>query len=83
MTQYLISVTATSDAVDYDYFCKLATENRFDFYITRVTNDGSKRRNMTFIPKSYTTALDHHDVIECLGRNSPLLVIYEVQVLED
>lgn len=80
MLQYLIAVTATSDAVEYDYFRKLANENLFNFYITRI-QDG--RRHMTFIPKSYTTALNHHDVIECLGRNSPLLVTYEVQVLED
>lgn len=80
MAQYLISVTATSDAVEYAYFRKLAADNRFDFYITRRL-DG--RRHMTFIQKAYTTALNHQDVIECLGRNSPLLVTYDVQVLED
>lgn len=80
MPQYLIAVTATSDAVEYDYFRRLANENRFDFYITRMQEG---RRHMTFIPKSYTTALNHQDIIECLGRNSPLLVTYDVQVLED
>lgn len=82
MTRYLISVTATSDAVEYNYFRKLTSDNHFDFYITRVKGE-DKRCNMTFIPRSYTTALNHQDVIECLGRNSPLLVTYEVQVLED
>lgn len=83
MTQYLIAVTATSDAVDYDYFRDLAEKKKFDFFCTRMETDNTVRRNMTFIPRSYTSALNHHDVIECLGRNSPLLVTYEIHVIED
>lgn len=84
MSRYLIPVTATSDAVDYDYFRKLATDKNFEFYMSRVPSNGkAKRFNMTLIPRSYTTALDHQDVIECLESNSPSLITYEVQVLED
>lgn len=81
MSLYLIAVTAQHDAVDYDYFRRLARDHRFDFYMTRV--DDSNRRNMTFAPKSYTSALNHHDVIEKLQNNSPLLVTYEIQALEE
>lgn len=77
MPQYVIAVTAQSDAVDYDYFKRLARDNAFECYITR--GDESNRRHMTFIPRSYTSSLNHHDVIDKLHSNSPLLVTYEIQ----
>lgn len=78
MTQYLIAVTATSGAVDYDYFRKLAEEKKFDLFMSRKP---ALHINMTFIPRTYTTALDHQDVIDRLESNSPLLVTYDVQVI--
>jgi hypothetical protein len=77
MSQYVIAVTAQHDAVDYNYFKRLARDNMFECYVTR--GDESNRRNMTFIPKSYTTSLNHHDVIDALNSNSPLLITYEIQ----
>lgn len=79
MTQYLISATAKSKAVDYDYFKKLAFENNFQLFITRA-DSGSDHPNMTFVPMHYASGIHHVDMIKKLDANSPLLLTYEIQM---
>ena len=79
MTQYLISATATSKAIDYDYFKKLAFENNFQLFITRA-DSGSGQANMTFIPMHFASGIHHVEMIRKLDANSPLLITYEIQM---
>lgn len=77
MAQHVIAVTTQHDAVDYPYFVKLADDCNFMLFMSRDIE--AKRRNMVFMPRSYTTNLNHHDLIKKLDSNSPLLITYEIQ----
>lgn len=77
MSQYVVAVTAQHDAVDYAHFVKLAEDCNYQLFMSRDIE--LKRRNMTFAPRSYTSNLNHHDLIKNLESNSPLLVTYEIQ----
>lgn len=82
MSRYLISLTVRHEAIDYDFYKKLAARNSYDFYIVRPT-DPVVYRNMTFVPRCTTDDVNMHDVIKALDANSPLIVTYDLQLIDN
>lgn len=77
MSLYTIVVTPQHDAVDYAKYVEIANGLHFAVQIERTEPD-AKRKTMVFIPYSFTTALNLHDLTKWLDSNAPLLTTYVI-----